>query len=255
MSGGVPRAAGPARHWLLAALPNLVTIFALWAGLSGLLYAIEGDINRAVLCVFIAALLDACDGRVARMTGTASKFGAELDSLSDVVCFGAVPAVILYQWGLMQFGKPGWLIALLLVSAAALRLARFNVSIEAPDKPSWSRGFFTGIPAPGGAFLAMLPVYLGNAGLMPGDGAAALACLSVPLVASLMVSTVPTFSGKAMGRMAAMRWLLPSAAAFTVFAGLLVADIWLALTVLALCYLLTLPFSMWRHERLRRRAG
>jgi CDP-diacylglycerol---serine O-phosphatidyltransferase len=249
---GVPH---PVRQKVLTALPNMVTILALWAGLSGLTYAIDGDSSRAVICVFIAALLDACDGRVARMTGTSSRFGAELDSLSDVVCFGAVPAFILYSWGLDHFGMAGWMICLLLASASALRLARFNVAADASDKPLWTKGFFTGIPAPGGAFLGLLPVYLANAGIMEQEQAVVLACFSVPLTASLMVSTVPTFSGKTMGRMAALRWLLPSIIAFGTFLALMVINAWLALVVLALCYLLTLPLSMWRHERLRRRTA
>lgn len=243
----------PLRQKVLAALPNTITILALWAGLSGLTYAMQGDSNRAVICVFIAALLDACDGRVARLTGTTSRFGAELDSLADVVCFGAVPAFILYSWGLDRFGTPGWLICLLLASAAALRLARFNVAVDAPNKPVWAKGFFTGVPAPGGAFLGLLPVYLFNAGIMEQTQAVVLACFSVPLVASLMVSTIPTFSGKAMGRIATLRWFLPSAGAFLFLVSLAAVNLWLALCVMAASYLATFPLSCWRHAVLERR--
>ena len=175
--------------FLKHALPNGVTILALCFGLTALLFANDLDITGAIACVLIAAILDACDGRVARATGCASKFGAELDSLSDVVCFGAAPAFILYQWGLSAYGNLGWMACLSLAAAAALRLARFNVMVENPGRPSWASNYFTGVPAPAGAFLSLLPVYAANAGVLSGGEAAALALFAVPVVAGLMVST------------------------------------------------------------------
>jgi CDP-diacylglycerol---serine O-phosphatidyltransferase len=143
----------------------------------------------------------------------------------------------------------------LLASASALRLARFNVAAEQPNRPVWASGFFTGIPAPGGAFLGLLPIYLANSGVVEATTAHTLAMFSVPLIASLMVSTVPTFSGKRLGRMATLRWLIPSALALMAFVALLVANAWLALTVLTAGYLLTLPLSTWRFETLRKRSA
>ncbi len=122
---------------LMRALPNLVTLAALAGGMSAIMFAIEGAFAVAVACLVIAMLLDACDGRVARYVGTSSKFGAELDSLSDVVCFGAAPALLLHMWGLDEKGVVGWIACITLTSATALRLARFNVAIDLPNKPVW----------------------------------------------------------------------------------------------------------------------
>jgi CDP-diacylglycerol--serine O-phosphatidyltransferase len=244
-----------AKSWLQQALPNAVTILALWVGMSGLIFAVDGEVDRAIACVFAAALLDACDGRVARITGTASRFGAELDSLSDVVCFGAVPAFLLHNWGLKDFAGAGWFVCLLLAGATALRLARFNVTAVDPNRPARSASFFQGVPAPAGAFLSLLPVYVANAGLMSPAGAASLGLFSVPLVAALMVSSIPTFSGKAMGRMASLRLFLPASIAIALICAGLVVNLWSTVVAVAAFYLLTLPLSLWRHSRLVARAG
>lgn len=237
------------------ALPNGVTILAMCFGLSGLVLANANNITGAIACVLTAAILDACDGRVARATGTASKFGAELDSLSDVVCFGAVPAFILHQWGLSAYGVIGWAACLCVAAACALRLARFNVMIDRPDKPSWANHFFTGVPAPAGAFLSLLPVYAANSGAMTQDQAAFFALFAVPVVAGLMVSTWPSFSAKAISRKALRLLFVPSlllgvAAAF----GLMLSP-WLTLTLAAVVYLWTLPASKWRFDTHARRSG
>jgi CDP-diacylglycerol---serine O-phosphatidyltransferase len=246
-----PEAASFLRH----ALPNGVTILALFFGLTGLVYAAGQDIVAAIACVLVAALLDACDGRVARATGCASKFGAELDSLCDVVCFGAVPAFILYSWGLSAYGGLGWLACLSLAGASALRLARFNVMADDPARPSWAGHFFTGIPAPGGAFLAMLPIYAANTGAIGAAGAATLALFAVPVVAGLMVSTWPTFSAKAISRKALRLLFIPSLMAMVAIAFGLILDPWLTLTVCAIGYLWTLPLSKWRFDVHRRRSS
>ena len=241
--------------FLRHALPNGVTILALCFGLTALVYANADNITGAIACILIAAILDACDGRVARATGCASKFGAELDSLSDVVCFGAAPAFILHQWGLAAYGNLGWLACLSLAAAAALRLARFNVMVEAPGRPSWAGNYFTGVPAPAGAFLSFLPVYAANAGVLAPSEAATLALFAVPVVAGLMVSTWPSFSAKAISRKALRLLFLPTLAlmAAVVF-GLFFAP-WLTLTLSAVAYLWTLPLSKWRHALHRRRSA
>ncbi len=239
--------------WIRHALPNAVTILAMFFGLTGLLYASEKQIVSAIACVLISAVLDACDGRVARATGTESKFGAELDSLSDVVCFGAVPAFIIYVWGLESYHRFGWLMCLLFAGAAALRLARFNVASLANDRPSWMGHFFSGIPAPAGAFLVLTPIYLANSGIMPEAAAAHFAMFFVPIVAGLMVSTWPTFSAKAISRKVLRHLFLPSlVVAFGLLFGLVMAP-WFTLSVCAFVYIFTLPLSKMRHSTFERR--
>lgn len=241
--------------FLRQALPNGVTILALCFGLTGLIFAAADNITGAIACVLISALLDACDGRVARATGTASKFGAELDSLSDVVCFGAVPAFILHQWGLSAYGALGWLACLSMAAACALRLARFNVMIDDPGKPSWAQHFFTGVPAPAGAFLSLLPIYAANSGAMSQESAAYFGLFAVPVVAGLMVSTWPSFSAKAISRKALRFLFIPTlGVAIAGALGLMVSP-WATLALAAVVYLWTLPLSKWRHGRHEARAA
>jgi CDP-diacylglycerol---serine O-phosphatidyltransferase len=229
-----------------AAVPNAITLLALATGMSSFIYAGQGEIAKAIACVFIAAVLDSFDGRVARALGCPSHFGAELDSLSDVICFGAAPCFILYHWGMAEHGAPGWIACLSVAVAAALRLARFNVGLTAPAKPAASTLFFTGVPAPAGAFLSMLPIYLANAGAMTDEAAHTLAFFGAPMVAALMVSRLPTYSGKTMGRIAQARWLLPALlATAAALYGVFTAP-WATFVTLAIAYLATLPLSMWR---------
>jgi CDP-diacylglycerol---serine O-phosphatidyltransferase len=236
------------------AVPNGITLTGLASGMAALAYAGADETAKAVICVLIAAVLDALDGRAARQFNCQSHFGAELDSLSDVVCFGAAPAYILHQWGLKELGLAGWLACLAVVAAAALRLARFNVGLTAEKKPVMSALFFTGVPAPAGAFLAMLPIYLAQAQWMSLAQSVTFAVFLLPTVAALMVSTLPTFSGKTLGRFATARWLMPSALAVSLgLYGLFTAP-WMTFTLAALAYLLTLPLSLWRHQRISRRS-
>ena len=252
---GQYRSLGDGPAWLRHGLPNAVTVLALIVGLTGLTFAAGDNIEAAIFCTLFAALLDACDGRVARAAGTASKFGAELDSLSDVVCFGAVPAFTLYRWGLWEYGGLGWLACLLLAGACALRLARFNVAGLDPARPSWAGQFFTGVPAPAGAFLAHMPIFAANSGLLAAEQATLLALGFLPLVAGLMVSTWPTFSGKALGRQALRHWFPASAAILAALGlGLALAP-WATAIVAAVAYIWTFPVSKWRHDTLRSRSA
>src|SRR5215813_10334940 len=141
-------------------LPNLITLLALCAGLTSIRFAIESRYDWALACVVFAATLDAIDGRVARMLKGTSRFGAELDSLADFVNFGVAPALILYFWGLRDLKSAGWIAAMVLAICAGLRLARFNVSIDDPTRPTGATNFFVGVPAPAGAITALLPIYL-----------------------------------------------------------------------------------------------
>src|SRR5471030_2983102 len=141
-------------------LPNLITLLALCAGLTAIRLAVESKLEMALAAIEFAALLDGIDGRVARMLNGTSRFGAELDSLVDFVNFGVASALILYFWGLHELRSAGWIVALVFAICAALRLARFNVMIDDPNKPAWAGNFFTGIPAPAGASTAQTPNYL-----------------------------------------------------------------------------------------------
>ena len=141
-------------------LPNLITLLALCAGLTGIRLAIEGKLEWAVYAIVFAAVLDGIDGRVARMLKGTSRFGAELDSLADFVNFGVAPALILYFWGLHELGNVGWIAAMVFAICAGLRLARFNVMIDDPNRPAWAANFFVGMPAPAGAITVLLPIYV-----------------------------------------------------------------------------------------------
>src|SRR3954452_23891969 len=146
-------------------VPNLITLLALCAGLTAIRLAFEDKLEWALAAIVFAAALDGLDGRIARLIKGQSRFGAELDSLADFVNFGCAPALILYLWGLYEDGNVGWIAAMVFAICAALRLARFNVMIDDPNKPDWAGNFFTGIPAPAGAITVLLPIYLNFLGL------------------------------------------------------------------------------------------
>jgi CDP-diacylglycerol--serine O-phosphatidyltransferase len=175
--------------------PNLITLLGLCAGLTAIRMAIEGKFDLAIAAIVIAAVFDALDGRMARLLKANSKFGAELDSLADFVNFGVAPAITLYLWGLSAAPSIGWIAALIFAIAAALRLARFNVA-QAEDKPAWTRAFFIGAPTPAGAVLLLFPLYLHGLGAPKEWFFAPLLVIHAFGVAALMISNVPTFSGK-----------------------------------------------------------
>ncbi|TBW40881.1 phosphatidylcholine/phosphatidylserine synthase [Siculibacillus lacustris] len=229
-------------------LPNLVTLLALCAGLSGIRVGLEGHFEWAVGAVVVAALLDAVDGRVARWLKGTSRFGAELDSLADFVNFGVVPGLLLYIWVLNQAGSFGWLAVLAYVIAAVLRLARFNVMIETP-KPAWHADFFVGMPAPAAAITALLPLYLAEIlpiGRVP--GVAAVVAIHTIFVAFMMVSTIPTWSGKKFGTRVPRESVIPLSVAVVLFAASLVSFPFPILTVVTLAYVAAIPFG-WRAFR------
>jgi CDP-diacylglycerol---serine O-phosphatidyltransferase len=243
----------PAPSQILKALPNLFTLAALACGMSAIMFAISGAFAVAVAWLVVAMLLDACDGRVARYVGTSSKFGAELDSLSDVVCFGAAPALLLHMWGLDEKGALGWVACITLTSATALRLARFNVAVDEPNKPVWSAAFFQGVPSPAGGFLALLPFYLAQAEFLSLEASQAMAMLWVPFIAGMMVSNVPTFSGKLVSRVLSRAVALMLLSIAVVTYALLVHGVWEALIVLTVGYVVLFPLSMLRHRHLSTR--
>ena len=180
-------------------VPNFFTLLSLCAGLTAIRMAIEQRHDLAIALVVIAALLDGVDGRLARALKAQSKFGAELDSLADFVNFGVAPAVIVFVWGLGSLKGLGWISVLVFALAMGLRLARFNATIEV-EKPKWQTEYFTGMPAPAGAITVLLPFYLHNLdGIDVLAWPVLIACYTLG-IAFLLVSTIPTFSGKLLGR-------------------------------------------------------
>ena len=189
--------------------PSLVTLMALCAGLTGVRMAIEGRFEVALMAIFAAALLDGIDGRVARMLKGTSRFGAELDSLTDFVNFGVAPALILHVWILHAIPSIGWIASLLFAIAMVLRLARFNVALDEKNRPAWKMNFFVGVPAPAGALAVLAPIYLELAGV-PHYTPLALPVMAYTLfIAMLVVSSLPTYSGKTIGLRIPRTYVLP----------------------------------------------
>src|SRR5215210_6886922 len=153
--------------------PNIITLIALCLGLWAIRLSFDGQYERAVVAVIVAALLDGVDGRIARLLKGTSRFGAELDSLADFLNFGVTPALILYSFVLHELGRVGWIGSIVLAIAAALRLARFNVMIDDPNRPEWKKNFFVGMAAPMGAMCALLPLYLSFLGIPIQDSSVA----------------------------------------------------------------------------------
>ena len=225
-------------------VPNVITLLALCAGLTAIRLAAEGTFEWAVYAIVFAAVLDGIDGRVARLLKGTSRFGAELDSLADFVNFGVAPGVTLYFWSLHEVRSAGWIAAMLFAIAAGLRLARFNVMIDDPNRPSWAASFFVGLPAPAGAITVLLPVYLHFFGLLPAASVAVPVTLAYTLViAFLMVSRLPVFSGKKVGKRVPPDLVLPIFVAVVAFVALLIAYPWPVLTFGTILYLASLPFG------------
>jgi CDP-diacylglycerol--serine O-phosphatidyltransferase len=235
---------------LRAVAPNAVTALALCFGLTGIRYAISADWEAAVAMIMIAAVLDGLDGTVARLVRGESRFGAELDSLSDAISFGVSPAVILYLWSLKDAPRIGWLCALVFAVFCALRLARFNANIDVREQPHKSAGFLTGVPAPGGAALAMLPLYLSFWTGQTWFQSPAIVLPWVAAIATLMISSVATFSWGSLKLRDHIRF---EAIAFVVLLGAaLITAPWHTLTALCVGYLATLPFSIASYRRIKR---
>ena len=228
-------------------------MLALAAGMTAMRFAISHDFEAAVIAILVAAVFDALDGRIARLLKGQSQFGAELDSLSDVVSFGVAPAITLYVWGLDQARSFGWIAALLLGVCAALRLARFNVSLgAAAEKPAWAYNYFTGVPAPAGAGLALLPIFITfEIGTDVVRNPVFLVVWTV-MVAALMISSLPTFSLK--GQRIPQRYVPFVLLGVGGGAAALVAAPWATLSVIALLYLASLPFSIRQYARLKAEA-
>lgn len=241
----------PRRIPFRAMIPNAVTALALCFGLTGVSLAIGGQWEKALGAIILAGVLDGLDGRIARLLRAQSKFGAELDSLSDNIAFGTAPALILFLWSLKAEPRFGWLAALALAVCCALRLARFNARLDAAEQPHKSAGFNTGVPAPAGAGLAFIPMYLW---LISGDdrfrewpGVMAWTLF----IAMLMISSLPTYSWASIRIRPA--WRLFALAGIAIFGAALIRAPWPTLLVLALLYLLMIPVAFGSYQRVKRR--
>ena len=231
--------------------PNAITALALCFGLTGVRFGITGDWPQALACVVGAGVLDGFDGRIARLLKAQSRFGAELDSLSDNIAFGTAPALIVFLWSLQYAPKFGWIAALALAVCCALRLARFNARIDADDQPHKSAGFNTGVPAPAGAGLAFVPIFLW---LITENDLFRSWTLVLPwtlFIALLMISSLPTFSWSSIR--IRRGWRLFSLAGVALLGAALLNEPWLTLLVVSLIYLGLLPFSMASYARVKRR--
>ena len=233
-------------------LPNLVTLLSLCAGMTGIRFALENQLESAVVSILVAAILDGLDGRIARLLKGTSRFGAELDSLADFLSFGVAPAIILYVNGLKHLHSIGWLAALLFACAAALRLARFNVMIDDPARPEWQKNFFVGIPAPAGALVGLMPAYLILLGLEPPPGWGLIEAVYLLFVAFMMVSRLPTYAGKTIGSKVPRDWVLPLFVIVIAVVGLLVTYTFVFLAVATVLYLALIPLGVRRYRALER---
>lgn len=243
--------ADPRRIPFRAMIPNAVTALALCFGLTGVSLAIGGHWERALGSIILAGVLDGLDGRIARLLRAQSRFGAELDSLSDNIAFGTAPALILFLWSLKAEPKFGWLAALALAVCCALRLARFNARLDAAEQPHKSAGFNTGVPAPAGAGLAFVPIYLwlitGDDRFREWQGVIAWTLF----IAALMISSLPTYSWSSIRIRPA--WRLFALAGIALFGAALIVAPWVTLLILALLYLLMIPVALASYARVKRR--
>ncbi|WEK01312.1 MAG: CDP-diacylglycerol--serine O-phosphatidyltransferase [Candidatus Sphingomonas phytovorans] len=238
---------------LRAVAPNAVTALALCFGLTGIRFAISAQWEMAVTMIMIAGVLDGLDGSVARLVRGESRFGAELDSLSDAISFGVSPALIVYLWSLKDIPRLGWLVALVFAVFCALRLARFNANIDVTEQPHKSAGFLTGIPAPAGAGLAMLPLYLSFWNDQPLLRSPWLVAPWVAIIAMLMVSSIATYSWSSLRLRNNIRF---EAIAIVVLLGAaLISAPWHTLTAVCIAYLGSMPFSVTAYRRVRRLRG
>lgn len=224
-------------------VPNLITVLAICAGLTGIRLAFENRYELAVGMVLVAAFLDGIDGRIARLMKATSKFGAQMDSLADIINFGVAPALVLYVFLLDGARSIGWIACLIFTIAAGLRLARFNVMDERETKAPWQSEYFVGVPAPAGAMIVLLPVYLGFLGVEPSPAFAYIGAGYTVLIAYLLVSRLPVWSGKSATSRIRRDLVLPLMLGVVLYVALLMSFTWEVLSVTVILYLLTLPFG------------
>jgi CDP-diacylglycerol--serine O-phosphatidyltransferase len=229
-------------------IPNVLTLAALCSGLTAIRFGLQGEMRLAVIAIIVAAIFDALDGRVARRLGVTSRFGAELDSLSDFLCFGVSPALVLYLVSLKDAGALGWVVTLMFPMCSALRLARFNTALDADaPPPAWTGAYFTGVPAPAGALLALIPLTVSFEIEAAWPRHALVVGTVLVMVGGLMVSRLPTFSFKK-GRVP-RHLVLPSLLAVALMLGVIASSPWIGLSLLGLGYISLIPFSWIAYRR------
>jgi CDP-diacylglycerol--serine O-phosphatidyltransferase len=234
-----------------AIVPNAITAAALCSGLTGIRFAMAGDFEKSVQAIILAGLLDGIDGRAARLLKAQTRFGAELDSLADSISFGVAPALIVYLWTLHQLPSLGWIAALAFAICCVLRLARFNARLDILDQPHKEAGFLTGVPAPLGAGLAFLPIYLWIATGIPEFANDVVVSLWMVLIAFLMISSLPTLSWSKLQPPREIRIAFLAVVGLTVAA--LLTEPWYTLAVLTLGYLALIPVGVVSYLRFKRR--
>ncbi len=230
-------------------VPNFFTLLGLCAGLTSIRMSIEGRYDFALAAIVFAALVDGLDGRIARLLKASSRFGAELDSLADFVNFGVAPAIMIFTWGLGDHKSLGWIAVMLFALASALRLARFNTLID-DERPKWQSDFFMGVPTPAAAILVLLPVYLAHLGL---DLRSSPILLNIVLaytmlVGLMMVSIIPTYSGKLLGERIGREWVLPLFVLSMLAVACLLTYPYATLAIASITYLAALPYT-WKRFR------
>lgn len=241
----------PRRIPFRAMIPNAITVLALCFGLTGVSLAIGGEWDKALAAIVFAGVLDGIDGRIARLLRAQSKFGAELDSLSDNIAFGTAPALILFLWSLQTAPRFGWIAALALAVCCALRLARFNARLDAAEQPHKAAGFNTGVPAPAGAGLAFVPVYLW---LITGDDLFRhwqLVMAWTLLIALLMISSLPTYTWSSLRIRSG--WRLFALAGIALLGAALIRAPWHTLLAVSVIYLAMIPLALLSYARVKRR--
>ncbi len=232
-------------------VPNAVTAMALCVGFSGVWYALSQNWVGAAACIVVAGILDGLDGRIARMLNGQSRFGAELDSLSDVICFGVTPAVLVFSWSLQNMERFGWTICLFFTLCMALRLARFNAQIDSDPQPHKIAGYLTGVPAPSAAGMALMPIAIW---IETGAEWIREPYLIGPwmlIICVLVISNVATFSWKSLRIRHSWRFI--AIALCGPFVGALIVAPWPTLALTAAIYFMLIPFSMWRYHRIKKR--
>lgn len=233
-------------------VPNMLTILALCAGLTAINFALGGDFRSAVIALTLAGVLDGLDGRVARLLDGATRFGAELDSLSDFANFGVAPVIVIYLWSLSDLGGFGWIVVLSFCICCALRLARFNVALEDPDRPVWRQNYCVGVPAPAAAGLCIAPFFLSLLGVEGIRDWSFFLALYTLFISFLMISQIPTFSGK--GLKVKREQVLPVLLLVALFASLLLIYPWQTLATCAVVYWVSIPVAVRWYNKDRARS-
>ena len=234
-------------------IPNILTVAALCSGLTAIRFGMIGRWDLAIFAIVVAGIFDGLDGRVARLLSGGTKFGAELDSLSDFVAFGVAPAIMLYLWTMSTFAGIGWAIVLLYAVCCALRLARFNTALGDPNPPPWARYYFTGVPAPAGAGLVLLPMMITQEFGTGFFDRPTVNAVALVVIALLMVSRVPTFSIKQIKVSPA--FFLPALLLVGLSVAALASAPFMTFICVGVVYLVSIPVAVWRQSRDRRRTA